>query len=204
MSLRIFAVAAVTLILVASPAVAQGAPPSSEEGRSTWVIDTSHSELGFRVRHLVSRVRGTFGEWSGSLQVNPERLEAGSVEVVIQTASIDTRQERRDNHLRSADFFDVAAHPTMRFVSDRVERSGDRMRVHGTLTIRGVSRPVVLEGEFLGMTVDGQGRRRLGFEATTAINRHDYGVSWNNVVEGGGLVLGDEVTIQMTIAAVER
>ncbi len=207
MSLRLMLllpVIAITLLAAPASAQGQGRQEAAPSGVSTWVIDTSHSELGFRVRHLVSRVRGTFGEWSGTLQVDPARLDQGSVNVVIRTASIDTRQERRDNHLRSADFFDVETHPTMTFASERVERTGDRMRVHGTLTMRGVSRPVILEGEFLGMTTDGQGRRRLGFDASTTINRHDFGVSWNNLVEGGGLVLGDDVTIQLTIAAVER
>jgi polyisoprenoid-binding protein YceI len=204
MSLRTLTVSSLALLLLAGPASGQGQQDVAPSGVSTWVIDTSHSELGFRVRHLVSRVRGTFGEWSGTLQVDPDRLEQGSVSVVIRTASIDTRHDRRDNHLRSADFFDVENHPTMAFVSQRVERSGEGVRVHGTLTMRGVSRAVVLDGEFLGMTVDGQGRRRLGFEASTTINRHDFGVSWNNLVAGGGLVLGDEVTIQMAIAAIER
>jgi polyisoprenoid-binding protein YceI len=202
MSLRSIAGSILVLTLLATPAGAQAGSP--EDGVSAWRIDVAHSELSFRVRHLVSRVRGTFGEWGGILRVDPARLEQGSVEVTIQTASIDTRQERRDNHLRSDDFFDVASHPTITFVSRQVQRTGDRIWVQGTLTMRGVSRPVVLEGEFLGITRDGQGRRRLGFEASTTVNRHDYRVSWNNVAEGGGLVLGDEVTIQMVIAAVEQ
>ncbi|CAN5698013.1 hypothetical protein BH23GEM6_BH23GEM6_18430 [soil metagenome] len=130
--------------------------------------------------------------------------DAGSVEVTVQTSGIATNQERRDNHLRSSDFFDVVTFPTITFGSQRVDVSGDQVNVHGILTMKGVSRPVVLEGAFRGMGMDGQGRRRLGFEGSTTVNRHDYGVSWNNVVEGGGLVRGDAVTIQMAVSAVEQ
>lgn len=187
----------------AAPAAAQG-DAAAPAAASRWRIDTTHSELTFQVRHLVSRVRGSFGEWSGSLQADPGRLSEGAVEVVVQTRSIDTKNERRDNHLRTSDFFDAETHPTITFRSDRVEVEGERLRVHGTLTMRGVARPVLLEGAYLGIGRDAQGRRRMGFEASTTINRHDYGVSWNNAVESGGFVLGDDVTIQLVIAAVEQ
>ncbi|MGI9181338.1 MAG: YceI family protein, partial [Longimicrobiaceae bacterium] len=171
---------------------------------STWQIDRAHSELTFRVRHLVSRVRGSFDDWSGSVVADPNSLANGSVQVAIKTASIDTNHERRDNHLRSDDFFDAASHPEITFRSNRVEVNGESIRIHGDLTMRGVTRPVVLEGSYLGTTRDGQGRQRMGFEAETRVNRQDFGVSWNNMAEGGGVVLGDEVTISIVVAAVQQ
>lgn len=193
------------LALAARPAVAQTAEAGgTAAGVPSWQIDRTHSELTFRIRHLVSRVRGSFDDWQGTLVADPANLAGGAVEVAIRTASINTANERRDNHLRSADFFDAENHPQITFRSTRVEVRGPSIRVHGDLTIRGTTRPVVLEGQYLGITRDAQGRERMGFEAETRINRHDFGVSWNNVAEGGGLVLGDEVTISIAIAAVRR
>src|SRR5690606_30956931 len=145
----------------------------------------------------VSRVRGTFQDWNGTIVMDPDNLAGSSVEVTIQTASIDTGNDRRDAHLRSADFFDAENHPVMTFKSTAIEVNGNDLRITGDLTIRGVTRPVVLEGEFLGITADGQGRRRAGFEAETKIDRQEFGVSWNRAAEGGGVVLGDEVTISI-------
>jgi polyisoprenoid-binding protein YceI len=184
------------------PAALYTLPPAQAAAPAVWKIDTTHSELSFRIRHLVSRVRGTFTDWQGALTADPARLADGKVEVTIRTASIDTKQEKRDAHLRSDDFFDAEAHPTITFRSTRVEVNGEALRVHGDLTIRGVTRPVVLEGSYLGITPDGQGGQRIGFEAETKINRHDFGVSWNRAAEGGGVVLGDEVTINLVVAAV--
>jgi polyisoprenoid-binding protein YceI len=170
----------------------------------TWQIDVAHSELTFRVRHLVSKVSGTFGDWKGTVVADPANLSGGSVNVEIQTASIDTRNERRDTHLRSADFFDAPNHPTITFRSTRVQaqRNG-ALEVYGNLTIRGVTKPVVLDGRML--QVAGQpGRRRIGFEASTTIDRMDYGVSWNRAAEGGGLTLGDDVEITIAVEAVEQ
>ena len=168
-------------------------------------IDVNHSELQFRIRHLVSRVNGTFNEWKGTITVPDEnRWETAQIEVVIQTASIDTKNERRDNHLRTSDFFQADSFPTITFRSTRIERSGDAAKIHGNLTMRGVTRPVVLEGELLGATKTAQGKNRVGFSAETTIDRMDYGVAWNRAAEGGGVTLGDEVTIMMTIAAVEQ
>jgi polyisoprenoid-binding protein YceI len=167
-----------------------------------WEIDPVHSELTFRVRHLVSWTPGTFTQWGGTIIADPDNLASGSVQVDIQTASLTTHHERRDNHLRSDDFFDAANHPVITFRSTRVEATADRLRVHGDLTIRGTTRPVVLDGEMV--QVSGPvGQRRIGFEAETRVNRHDFGVSWNRAAEGGGLVLGDEVRIRMSISARE-
>jgi polyisoprenoid-binding protein YceI len=190
----------------AVPAAAQSASSgaAAPAAAADWRIDVTHSELSFRVRHLVSRVRGTFRDWEGSITADPANLAGGSVNVEIRTASIDTNHERRDNHLRSDDFFDVENHPTMTFRSTRVQTQGERIRVHGDLTIRGVTRPVVLEGSYLGSVPEANGGQRMAFEASTTVNRHDFGVSWNRAAEGGGVVLGDQVTIDLVVAAVRR
>jgi polyisoprenoid-binding protein YceI len=202
----LLSLAVVPAALAAAAAAAQ-APriqaPVSAAAPVRWQIDATHSELTFRIRHLVSRVRGQFNTWSGTITADPAGLAGGSVSVDIQTASIDTNNERRDTHLRSADFFDAENHPTITFRSTRVEANGRDLRVHGDLTIRGVTKAVVLEGQMLevGGTA---GRRRIGFEAETQIDRMDYGVAWNRAAEGGGAVLGDEVTISIAIEAVEQ
>lgn len=189
-------------LLAASPVPSRTLVPAAEAAPPiTWVIDQNHSELTFRIRHIVSRVRGTFGKWKGTIVADPVNLTGGSVDVRIETASIDTRNERRDTHLRSADFFDATNHPEISFVSRKVTVSGTDLTIEGDLTIRGVTKPVVLEGEFNGSSGEGE-KQRLGFSATTKINRMDYGVSWNRAAEGGGAVLGDEVTIEIAIAAV--
>jgi polyisoprenoid-binding protein YceI len=189
----------------AVPALSQSAAsPAPTADAATWRIDVAHSELSFRVRHLVSRVRGTFTDWEGTITADPANLAGGSVNVEIRTSSITTNHERRDNHLRSDDFFDVEGHPTMTFRSRRVETQGERIRVQGDLTIRGVTRPVVLEGSYLGTVPEANGGQRMAFEASTTVNRHDFGVSWNRAAEGGGVVLGDQVTIDLVVAAVQR
>jgi polyisoprenoid-binding protein YceI len=186
-----------------APAVAPVAAPAAA-APVTWQIDVTHSELTFRIRHLVSRVNGTFGQWKGSIVADPANLSGGSVNVEIQTASIDTRNERRDTHLRSADFFDAPTHPTITFRSTRVQAQRDgALKIHGNLTIRGVTKPVVLDGRMLEMS-GAPGRRRIGFEASTRINRMDYNVSWNRAAEGGGLTLGDDVDITIAVEAQEQ
>jgi polyisoprenoid-binding protein YceI len=199
----LLSLAALPALLAAATAAAPAPEPRPAAAPIRWQIDQTHSELTFRIRHLVSRVSGSFNTWNGSIVADPANLAGGSVSVDIQTASIDTNNERRDTHLRSADFFDAASHPTITFRSTRVVADGREIAVHGNLTIRGVTKPVVLEGQML--EVGGPaGRRRIGFEAQTRINRMDYGVSWNRAAEGGGAVLGDEVTISIAIEAVEQ
>ncbi|MEK7668366.1 MAG: YceI family protein [Gemmatimonadota bacterium] len=187
---------------VPSPRVADSAvaarPPA------TWRIDVTHSELTFRIRHLVSRVRGTFRQWSGSITADSANWDNGAVQVTIQTASIFTDNERRDNHLRSPDFFAADSFPTITFQSTRVSRSGDDLRIEGTLTMRGVSRPVVLTGSFTGFTRSAEGEVRVGFAARTRVNRLDYGVQWNRAVEGGGVLLGDDVDIEIAVEAIRQ
>lgn len=196
-------------LLAAAPLAAQaqasipgGASAEPAQGPLAWRIDANHSDLTFRVRHLVSRVPGTFDRWSADLRADPSDWTSGSVTVTIETASINTRQEKRDNHLRSDDFFDAANHPTITFQSRSIAAEGDRLRIAGDLTIRGITKPVVLDAEIVALTAASNGSRRVGFHATTRINRHDFGVSWNRAAEGGGLVLADDVDIEINLAAV--
>lgn len=193
-------------VSAARAAVTPVVEPVAQPSRAaTYVIDVTHSELSFRIRHLVSRVTGTFKDWKGTITVeDPNRWETAVVDVVIQTASIDTKNERRDTHLRTSDFFLADSNPTITFRSTRIERSGDDAKIHGNLTMRGVTRPVVLEGTFLGATKNAQGKTRVGFEASVTVNRLDYGVAWNRAVEGGGVTLGDDVTISIAVAAMEQ
>ncbi len=188
--------AALTLTLLAPPAPVDSAA-------STWKIDVTHSELVFRIRHLVSRVNGTFTTWGGTITADPASWNSGTASIEIQTASIDTRQEKRDAHLRSEDFFDATNYPTITFRNTSVDVKGTALTLRGDLTIRGVTRPVVLTGEYLGMT-GVPGKERIGFTASTKINRLDYGVKYNRTVEGGGVLLGDEVEIEITVAAVKQ
>ena len=190
------------LVLALSPAPIVPAAPA-EAPPVTWRIDQSHSDISFRIRHLVSRVRGTFNDWSGTIVADPRNLAGGSVQVEIKTASIDTNNERRDTHLRSGDFFDAEKHPTITFRSTRVQTRGRRLTVNGNLTMNGITRPVVLTGE-AAEPAGAAGKRRIGFEASTTINRKDFDVTWNRAAEGGGVVLGDEVEITINIEAVEQ
>ncbi|HEX8210672.1 MAG TPA: YceI family protein [Longimicrobium sp.] len=199
-----FAALVFPLVVAFSPAPAVPAAPAPAEAPPvTWRIDQSHSDISFRIRHLVSRVRGTFNEWSGTIVADPQNLAGGSVQVEIKTASIDTNSERRDTHLRSADFFDAEKHPAITFRSTRVQTRGRQLTVTGNLTMHGITRPVVLRGE-VTPPAGAAGKRRIGFEASATINRQDFQVAWNRAAEGGGVVLGDEVEITITVEAVEQ
>ena len=171
---------------------------------SAWRIDKTHSELTFQIRHFMSRVRGTFRDWKGSVTIpDPTKWESASIDVEIQTASVFTDNDRRDADLRSSNFFAADSFPTIAFKSTRIERNGDAAKIYGNLTIRGVTKPVILDGHFLGVQ-SLNGGQRLGFEASTTVNRLDYGVKWNRAVEGGGMMLGDEVKIEIAIEATHQ
>ena len=199
----------VPALLAPAPAFAQSGPPPSARSEKpvaapfTWKIDPTHSELSFTIRHMVSRVRGQFDVWTGTIIADPNDWNTASVEVVAQTSTIDTNNERRDADLRSDNHFDADANPTVTFRSTKVTRfAGDSLTVAGNLTIHGITRPVVLRGHFNGMT-GAPGKRRAGFEAETTINRKDFNMNWNRIVEGSAMV-GDEVRIEIDIAAVEQ
>ncbi|HEX3257730.1 MAG TPA: YceI family protein [Pseudonocardia sp.] len=170
----------------------------------TWDIDPVHSEVSFSVRHMmVSKVRGRFGSFSGQI-VTGEDVTGSSVTATIDATSIDTNNEQRDNHIRSADFFDVANHPTWSFASSAVRVVDGELRVDGELTIKGVTRPVTLSLEVEGFGPDAYGGTRAGFSASTTINRADFGVDISMPLDGGGVVVGDKVTINLEIEAVLR
>lgn len=173
---------------------------------NTWNIDTAHSGIHFAVRHMVvARTRGKFGKWQGTLQwdqANPTRSRA---EVSIEAGSIDTGVADRDTHLRSSDFLDVANHPAIRFASTRIEsRGGDGYTLHGELTIRGVTREVALKVEAGGHAVDPWGNERAGFTARTTLDRRDFGLTWNQVLEAGGVVVGDKIEVEIELEAVRQ
>jgi polyisoprenoid-binding protein YceI len=171
----------------------------------TYEIDKSHSMVEFVGRHLmVTKVRGRFTEFSGTIRVG-ETPEESSVDVTIDAASIDSGEEKRDGHLRSPDFLDVENHPTLEFHSTKVEPvDGERLRVTGDLTVRGVTRPVVLDATYDGPFSDPWGGQRIGFSASTEINREDWGLTWNVALETGGVLVGKKVGVELTVSAVKK
>ena len=168
----------------------------------SYEIDGSHSNVDFVVRHLmISKVRGRFNSFSGAFTV-AEVPEESSVEVSIDATSISTDDEQRDGHLRSADFFDAEQYPTLTFKSTGVEAvKGDHWKVAGDLTIKGVSKPVVLDVEFEGAQTDPWGGARVGFTASTEIDREDWGLSWNQALETGGVLVGKKIKIELGVEA---
>jgi len=171
-----------------------------------WEIDSSHSSVHFSVRHLViAKVRGTFARWSGSVQVPDGDFSQATVSVTIDASSINTGVDQRDAHLKSPDFFDVAQYPELRFVGRRVEpRSDAEIDVIGDLTIRGTTREVVLRVEQHGQAKDPWGNVRTAFTAKTSIDRKDFGLTWNQALETGGVMVGDRVDIEAEIEAVRQ
>ena len=167
-----------------------------------WAVDSSHSSVEASVRHLgLSKVRGSFGSFTGAIDV-AERPEDSSVQVRIEAARVDTREPARDEHLRSPDFLDVAAHPTIDFRSTGVTGSGRRWRVEGDLTIRGTTRPVTLDVRFEGVEDDPWGGSRAAFSATTELDREAFGLTWNQVLESGGLLVGKKVRIDLEVEVI--
>jgi polyisoprenoid-binding protein YceI len=164
----------------------------------TWTIDPSHSEIGFTARHLMSKVRGLFEKFEGQI-VTGEQLSATAT---IDLNSINTRDANRDAHLRSADFFDVENSGPMTFTSTKVEQGGKGFLVTGDLTIKGVTKPVTLDVEFLGTDTDPWGGTRAGFEGTTQISRKEWGVDFNIPMDGGRLLVGDKIDIAVVVQAV--
>ena len=177
-----------------------------ETNTSVWAIDPAHAELGFAVRHLMlATVRGRFGAVKGTVTLDEKDPENAKIDVTVDVASIDTRQEMRDNHLRSADFFDAANHPTMHVVSTRIEGDVSRtFKVVGDLTIRGTTRQVALDVKLEGRAKDPWGNDRAGFSATGQINRHDFGLNWNQALEAGGVTVGADVKLILDVEIVRQ
>lgn len=161
-----------------------------------YSIDKSHSEIGFEVTHMViADVKGEFKDYDVNLMFDPNDLANSAVETRVKIASIDTDEQKRDNHLRSSDFFDAENHPEIVFTSKKIEKKGDTYVAHGDLSIRGVTKEVSLPFEIKGPIQDPWGNTRIGVDAEMTINRQDYGVSWNKTMDAGGVVVGDDVRI---------
>jgi polyisoprenoid-binding protein YceI len=182
------------------PAVA----PST--GGSTWKIDSAHSNAEFAVKHMmISTVRGRFRTLEGTIHLNEAEPARSSLEAVIEAASVDTAEPKRDDHLRSADFFEVEKYPRLTFRSTRVEQvKGDRWQITGDLTIRDVTKEVVLDTEYEGQIKDAYGLQRAAFSAQTELNRKDFGLNWNALIEAGGVAVGDKIRVTLNIAAVRQ
>jgi len=172
---------------------------------SKWNVDSAHSGINFSIRHMVvSKVRGRFAKYTGTLDLDDGDITRSGVEVTIDASSIDTGTPDRDAHLRSADFFDVERFPALRYRSKRIEKlSADRYRVVGDLTIRDVTREVALDVDYGGRAKDPWGNERAGFVARASVDRKDFGLQWNQVLEAGGVLLGDRVEIELDVQAVK-
>jgi len=171
--------------------------------QGTWNLDSSHSTVGFSVRHAgISKVRGTFSEMEGALTLG-ETLADTTVTATIQAASFNSGDANRDAHVRGADFFDVEVFPTLTFTSTSVSGDDEDFALNGELTIRGITHPVTFKGEFHGVAVDAFGATRAGFEAKTVISRKEFGLTWNAALEAGGVLVSDKVTIILDVAFVQ-
>jgi polyisoprenoid-binding protein YceI len=173
---------------------------------TVWNVDLSHSAIHFTVRHMVvSKVRGRFSKFSGQIQFDPEKVEAGSVQVEIDPSSVDTNDAQRDGHLRSGDFFEIEKFPKAAFKSTRVSGNGEgKLRVEGELTLHGVTRPIVLDATFEGSAADPWGGTRAGFSATASLDRRDFGISFNKALDAGGVLVGDKIELNLEIEAIKQ
>lgn len=173
--------------------------------RTTYAIDPAHTTIEFVVRHLmITKVRGRFAGVSGTVELAPGSDVPVSVSARLDAATIDTREPQRDAHLKSADFFEVEKYPALEFASTRIDGAPDAFTIHGKLTIHGVSRDVALDGSFEGRAADPWGGQRVGYNASTTINRKDFGLTWNAALETGGVMVGDEVRIELDVQAVQQ
>lgn len=168
----------------------------------SYKVDVAHSSVGFRIRHLVGNVTGRFDQFEGSILLDSSDLTRSSVTLTIRAATIDTAEPKRDEHLRSADFFDVDRHPDMTFRSTRITRgSGDTYQVTGAFSMHGVTKEITVPVEYLGTALDPWGNEKAGFSATFKLNRKDWGIVWNKTLDAGGFLLGDEVTASIQLEA---
>jgi polyisoprenoid-binding protein YceI len=175
-----------------------------EDISGEYALDAAHSRLGFSARHaMVTTVRGAFKDFEGTAVIDTANPAASRVSLTIDASSIDTGQADRDGHLRSGDFFDVETFPKLTFVSTKVERDGDEWAITGDLTIKGVTKPVTIEFEQTGSARDPFGNLRVGFEGSTAINRNDWGLTWNAALETGGVLVSERVKLDFDISAIQ-
>jgi len=195
--MQLVVIAAAALLALTSPGWAQ----------TTWEIDPVHSSVQFSVRHMmISNVRGEFAKVAGTVQTDDQDLTRSKVTATIDAASIDTREAKRDEHLRSPDFLDVARYSTITFTSKKITKAGDnRWKVTGDLTLHGQTREVVLDVESAGTTAkDMMGNTRSGAHATATINRKDFGIVWNKALDGGGIMVGEEISITIDVEGVKK
>lgn len=188
----------ITLLVFAMPLTAAA---------STWNLDPDHSAIQFKVKHLmISNVKGVFEKVSGTLNLDEKDITKSQVDVSIEAASINTNIKKRDDHLRSADFFDAAKFPVITFTSTKVEKVGtDKLKIAGNLTIKGVTRPVILDVEGLSSEIkDPRGKIRRGAAATTQVNRKDFGVNWSATMDNGGMVVAEDVAIQLEVEFIKK
>jgi polyisoprenoid-binding protein YceI len=192
--LRHLMLSVLVLIVFGGPAVADN-----------WNFDQAHSSIGFSVSHMViSNIKGYFRDYTGQIVFDGKDIEKGTVEITIQIASINTDNEQRDTHLRSADFFDAGTYPTMTFKSKKITKGqGNTFTMVGDLTMKGVTREVTLTGQLHGIIQDPYGNTRAGISATTVINRQDFKVSWTNKLVDGSLIVGNDVTINIDIEIIK-
>jgi polyisoprenoid-binding protein YceI len=205
-------------LLVAALALGMGALPAwsgtAREGTARtrpaaaaeYEIDQSHSQVLFKVKHLgISTVTGRFRDFAGTITYDPQNPAAARARATIKTASIDTDNDRRDNHLRGADFFEAEKYPEITFTAGRLrEARGDGFKLDGTLTMRGVTRPITLDVEKVGPARGPDGRERMAFNATTTLDRTQYGLTWSRATEAGGLVVGNDVQIVLELETVRK
>jgi polyisoprenoid-binding protein YceI len=172
----------------------------------TYAIDADHSRIGFKIRHLaISNVAGNFGSFTGKIDYDAKKLESSKAEASLAVESVNTGNKKRDDHLRGEDFFATTKFPNIKFVSQKVEPSGkDAFKLTGDLTIRDQKRPVIMDVVFQGKAKDPYGNERVSFLATTKLNRKDFGLKWNKVIETGSLVVGDEVQIEIEIEGIKK
>ncbi len=168
-----------------------------------YVVDPTHSSIGFQAKHMmISKVKGHFDRFNSELDINPEDLSGGSIQFEVEIASINTNNEDRDNHLRSADFFDAETHPTMKFVATDIKKiDDDEYKITGDLSIRGVTKPVTFDAEYNGKGTNPWGVEVVAFEADGKINRKDFGLNWNSALETGGVLVSDDIKIHIEIEA---
>jgi len=192
-----------TAVLAVGLAAAVTLPAAAET--ATYTVDKAHSEASFQVRHLVTKVRGKFADFAGTVVMDDAKPEASSVVFTIQAASIDTDVADRDQHLRSDDFFAVEKHPEITFKSTKIERTGDHAyAATGDLTMRGVTKRITLPVTYLGEVKDPWGHVKAGFETAITLNRKDFGINWNKALDQGGVLVGDEVEVSISIEALKQ
>lgn len=173
--------------------------------KGTYVLDPAHSQVGFVARHaLVTKVRGRFAVYSGSATLDGANPYASNLSVEVDAASVDTNSDGRDGHLKSADFFDVATHPRISFVSTGIDLDGDTALVNGDLTIKGVTRPVTIPFEYQGSAKDPFGNERIGFEGAVVVDRREWGLTWNAALEAGGVLVSEKVTLEFEVSAIKQ